>query len=83
METNNDTIYKFNISSKLGSSEYAGMFNDMMRFVTIQIAIQVMLVLMDSSKFSFFSTDFLILLLFVVIGVMFYWLVVKKIVIFL
>lgn len=67
----------------LGNEEYAGMVNDMIRFATIQIAIQLMLVLMDPDKFSFFSVDFIILLMFVVIGVMFYWLIIKKFVIFL
>jgi len=67
---------------RLGNAEYAGMVNDMIRFATIQIAIQIMLVLMDPERFSFFSTDFFILLLFVIIGVMLYWLVVKKLVVF-
>lgn len=67
----------------LGNEEYAGMVNDMIRFATIQIAIQLMLVLMNPDKFSFFSIDFIILLMFVIIGVMFYWLIIKKVVIFL
>lgn len=77
-----DSIWSLDVTYKLGSKEYAGMFNDMIRFATIQIAIQIMLVLMDSERFSFFSTEFFLLLLFVLIGVSFYWLVIKKIVIF-
>lgn len=67
----------------LGNEEYTGMVNDMIRFATIQVAIQLMLVLMEPDKFSFFSIDFIMLLMFVLIGVMFYWLIIKKIVIFL
>lgn len=76
-----ESVWNFDISSKIGP-EYADMINDMLRFATIQVAIQIMLVLMDSERFSFFSTDFLLLLMFVLIGVMFYWLVIKKLVIF-
>lgn len=78
-----ESLYTVNISDRFGGPEYAGMVNDILRFVTIQVAIQIMLVLMDSERFSFFSLDFLILLMFVVIGVMLYWLVIKKIIVFL
>jgi len=78
-----ESLYTVRITDRLGNPEYAGMINDMFRFATIQIAIQIMLVLMDPVRFSFFSTDFMILLMFVIIGVMLYWLVVKKLVIFL
>lgn len=76
-----ESVWNVDISTKLGQ-EYAGMLNDMVRFATIQVAIQIMLVLMDSEKFSFFSMEFVLLLMFVLIGVMFYWLVVKKLVVF-
>lgn len=77
-----ESIWCLDVSKKLGSHEYADMFNDMIRFATIQVAIQLMLVLMDSERFSFFSTEFFLLLLFVLIGVSFYWLVIKKILLF-
>lgn len=76
-----ESVWNVDISSKIGP-EYSEMFNDMLRFATIQVAIQIMLVLMDSKRFSFFSVDFFLLLLFVLIGVMFYWLVIKKLVVF-
>ena len=76
-----ESVWNIDITSKIGP-EYSEMFNDMLRFATIQVVIQIMLVLMDSKRFSFFSVDFLLLLLFVMIGVMFYWLVIKKLVIF-
>ena len=62
--------------------EYVEMLNDVARFTIIQIAIQIMLVLMDASRFSMFSMDFLMLLIFVNIGVLTYWLVFRKIVVF-
>lgn len=74
-----DSVYILKIP---GGHEYVELINDIARFTIIQIAIQLMLVLMDSSRFSFFSLDFFMLLLFVNIGVLFYWLVFRKIVIF-
>jgi len=78
-----ESLYTVRITDRFKNPEYAGMLNDMFRFVTIQVAIQLMLVLMDPSRFSFFSADFVILLMFVIIGVMLYWLVIKKLVVFL
>ena len=75
------SLYEINISNKIGA-EYVGMCNDLARFIIIQFAIQLMLVTIDPSKFSIFSVDFMLLLLFIVIGVLLYWLVFKKIVSF-
>lgn len=80
-ESQGSSLYEINVS-KLVGSEYVGMFNDMARFITIQIAIQLMLYTMSPNKFGFFTADFMMLLLFIVIGVMLYWLVFKKIVSF-
>ena len=74
-----ESIYNVYVSE---NPEYVEMLNDIARFTIIQIAIQIMLVLMDSSRFSLFSLDFLILLIFVNIGVMMYWLVFRKLVVF-
>jgi hypothetical protein len=77
-----ESIYTLNVSKKLGNPEYIGMLNDIARFTIIQIAIQFMLVITDPKRFSMFSADFMVLVLFVVVGVMFYWLVFKKIISF-
>lgn len=74
-----DSIYIVKIP---GNKEYIELINDVARFTIIQVAIQIMLVLMDSSRFSIFSLDFFMLVLFVNIGVLFYWLVFRKIVVF-
>ena len=78
MEPSSAAIYDINISDMLGQ-EYISMFNDMARFIIIQVAIQLMLCTMNPDRFKFFSGDFFMLLLFVVIGVLMYWLVFKKI----
>jgi hypothetical protein len=71
------TLYQISISEILGE-DYVDLVNDMVRLVIIQIAIQTMLIIGDPEHYSFFSGDFGILILFIVIGVMFYWLVFKK-----
>ena len=72
------SVYKIHISSIFGT-EYIDMFNDLARFIVIQIGIQTMLYSMDS-RFSIFSSDFLILLMFISAGVLFYWLVFRKLI---
>jgi len=73
-----ESVYKV----KIDDPEYAGMVNDIARFTIIQFAIQIMLVLMDPTRFSIFSIDFFLLLTFVIIGVMAYWLVFRKLISF-
>jgi|LakMenEpi03Aug12_release.lakeMendotaPanAssembly.Ray.scaffolds.fasta_scaffold207384_2 hypothetical protein len=75
------SLYEFDITTVFGK-EYVGMFNDLARFLVIQIGIQTMLYTMDSDKFSILSADFFMLLLFITIGVLFYWLVFKKVITF-
>ena len=75
------SIFNLQITKYMGA-EYIGMFNDMARFITIQVAIQMMLYTMDPVKFAFFSSDFMMLLLFIIVGVLLYWLIFKKLVSF-
>ena len=67
-------LFTLNVSKLLGS-EYTPMMDDMARFVIIQLIIQLMLFTLDGKAFPLFSTDFALLLMFIVVGVMFYWLV--------
>jgi hypothetical protein len=75
------SLYVIDVTSKIGS-DYIEMFNDVARFIIIQVAIQIMLYTMNPDRFHFFTADFFMLLLFIVIGVLLYWLVFKKIVSF-
>jgi len=70
-------IFTVDISKRFGA-EYIAMMDDISRFVAIQFIIQLLLYTMDSNMFPFFSADFMLLLLFIVIGVMFYHLVLKR-----
>ena len=80
-DTSNQALYKVNITERWGK-EYAVMMEDISRFVAIQFIIQLLLFTMDGSMFPFFSPDFFLLLLFIIIGVMFYHMVLKKLVVF-
>ena len=59
--------------------EYTGMVDDIMRMVTIQVVIQFLYYL-NSTDAPFWTADFVLLVLYVVLAVCFYWLVVKKLV---
>jgi hypothetical protein len=76
-----ESIFKIKLSEKIGA-EYLPMMNDIARFVCIQVIVQLMLFTINGQVFSFFSLDFFLLISFIVMGVLFYWLVFKKLVSF-
>lgn len=76
-----DAIYSVNVSSVIGP-QYIDLINDISRMLIIQISIQLMYYTLNPERFRFFTTDFFMMLLFIVIGVLMYWLVFKKIVVF-
>lgn len=74
-----ESIFTFKISHALGP-QYVPMADDIARFVMIQVVIQTLLFTLDSKAFPIFSADFILLIMFIVSGVMFYHLVFKKLV---
>lgn len=82
MESIFDTsVLTLNISDRFGK-EYIPMFDDMLRLITIQFVIQSMLFTMDNKSFPMITLEFLLMVLFICVGVMFYWLVLKRLVSF-
>lgn len=75
------SLYEVDITSHIGQ-EYIPMIEDLLRFLSIQICIQFMLYSINPSHFKMFSADFAMLLLFITVGVLFYWLIVKKLISF-
>lgn len=61
---------------------YAVFIEDVMRMMCIQLTIQVMLFCSSESGTSFFTTQFILMLAYVVLGVALYWLVLKRVVVF-
>ncbi len=72
-----DSLYIVNVSQK----EYLGLIDDIARMIILQFSIQLMLYGsgMDS---QFFSAEFVLLLIYIVLGVCLYWLVFKRFVVF-
>lgn len=66
---------------KLGNPEYVGMVDDIVRMVLIQVTIQF-LYYINNSDVGFFTPDFFLLVLYIVLGVCVYWLIFKKLVVF-
>jgi len=74
----NNAIFSFNVSKLIGD-EYVPLFLDIVRMICIHTMIQLMCVL-GSEDTSFFSRDFVTLLLYIILGVMIFWLVVRRII---
>lgn len=62
--------------------DYVGVIDDIMRLVLIQIVIQLMFYLNSPTDFPFFTPSFVAILLYIVLGVAFYWLIFRKIILF-
>lgn len=62
--------------------EYVELINDICRMVIIQLSIQFLFFINNPSEVDFFSEDFILLVIYIVLGVCLYWLVFKKLIIF-
>ena len=77
-----DALFKIDVTSSIGS-DFVPMANDVIRMVCIQAAIQLMLVLSGSDAgVAFFSAEFMLLVFYIALGVMLYWLAIRKLVLF-
>ena len=64
------------------NKEYVPAINDMIRMGVIQIVAQLLFYFTNSSQNPFFSLIFLQTLSYILIGILVYWLVIRRIVIF-
>lgn len=78
-----DALVKLDMSAAIGA-DFVPMANDIVRMVCIQAAIQMMLVLSSGGErgIAFFSAEFLLLVFYIALGVMLYWLAVRKLLLF-
>lgn len=84
MTTNNENInslFTIDITSKLGS-EYVEMFQILTYHVTIQTIIQYMIHISSPNSEFFLNGDFISFIMFIITGIVFYYLVIKKIFIY-
>jgi hypothetical protein len=73
-----DSLYIVDVPKK----EYIPLIDDIARVVLIQISIQLLLYATDPNENQFFTADFFLLVIYIVLGVCLYWLVFKKLVVF-
>ncbi len=75
-------IFPVRVSEKYGT-DVAPLGNDIVRMICIQLAIQVMLALSDSNRVgSIFTTEFLLLIVYIILGAMLYWLAIRHVITF-
>jgi hypothetical protein len=77
----NSSLFQVNISDTIGS-EYIAMFNTLTQYIVIQLMIQIMLHITFPNCYSVFDADYVTLILFMIVGILFYFLVIKKIICF-
>ena len=73
-----ESLYSINIPNK----DYIEFIKDIARMITIQITIQFLLFINDPNAINFFSVDFILMLVYIVLGICVYWLIIKKLVLF-
>jgi hypothetical protein len=66
--------------TRLIGDEYVPLIDDTMRMLTLQVIIQFMLVLRSPKEYSMFSETFFELLFYIILGLMAYWLIIRKLV---
>lgn len=69
-----DSLYTLSLPSK----EYVGMMDDIARMIIIQFTIQFLYFINNKEGEAFFTLDFFLLLVYIVLGVSLYWLIFKK-----
>lgn len=73
-----DSLWTVRISDYVGS-DFVPLVHDIVRLVCIQFSIQI-LYCMNGGNSSLFSSDFLLMLIYIVLGATLYWLVATKVV---
>lgn len=72
-----DALYTITLSNP----EYVSLAEDIVRMVIIQTTIQFLFYI-NNSETAFFTPDFILLVIYVVLGVCVYWLVFKRLIVF-
>ncbi len=70
--------YKFSDVDK----EYKNLFNDLVKFITILIVLNLLMFMSNPSQNSFLGSTYLKLMVYIVLGLCTYWLVISKVIIF-
>lgn len=73
-----ESLYAFKLSNK----DYVDLADDVARMVIIQVAIQFLYYLNNTDSVQFFSADFILLVIYMVLGILLYRLVFRKMIAF-
>lgn len=71
-------VWSLDLSGLVGK-EYVPFVQDVIRMVCIQLTIQLLYHLNAPAGTAFLTSDFVMLLVYIVLGVMLYWLVLRKV----
>ena len=74
-----EALVDLDVTTLVGD-EYVPLVDDTMRMLTLQIIIQFMLMLRSPKEYSMVSESFFELLFYIILGLMTYWLVIRKLV---
>lgn len=82
-ETSEEPLFRFDVGSIVGK-DFALMGNDVLRMLCIQLSIQILVAVSSpaGTRASTLLVNFLLLMAYVVVGVMLYWCVVRRLVAF-
>jgi hypothetical protein len=77
--TKQPALFNWRVSEMLGS-EYVPITEDILRMLCIQATIQLMSFMSssDAERPAFWTSDFVLLVVYVILGVMLYWLVLRR-----
>ena len=74
-----DSIFNFDISDKFGT-DVAWALNDIVRMLSIQFTMQLLLCINGPDDASFFSEEFILMSVYIVLGILLYWLIIRRLV---
>lgn len=73
------SLYTVNVSKHFGG-DAASALNDVGRMLSIQITVQALLYFNDPNCDAFFSAEFVLMSMYVILGVLVYWLISRRVV---
>ena len=77
--TVDSSFFNFKVTESFGE-DAAWALNDVMRMLAIQFTVQALMYFNDPNSRSFFTGEFVLMTLYVVLGVLVYWLIIRRII---
>ncbi len=74
--------FKFEYKFDKVDEEYKNLFNDLVKFVTILVVLNLLMFMSNPSQNSFLGSTYMKLMIYIILGLVTYWLVISKVIIF-